>query len=342
VTYADRTGRRSIKTGIEFVRHHDRSAHVRRYIVRRLLLAIPTLWGAATLLFLLMRVLPYSPIDSRTAETSADEAVRARLEQAYGLDRPVHIQYLDYLHSVLRGDLGRSLVSERPVWDELRHRLPVTAELAVMGIIGSVLIAVPVGMLSAVKQDTWIDYLARGGAIAFIALPSYGLAIIVLAAGSRWFHWAPPTTYTSLTENPIENLRIIILPALLLSAGMSGALMRLTRTQMLDVLRQEYVRTARAKGLSERTVLVRHSLKNACIPIITVLGLDVPVVVGGAVIIESIWMLPGMGRYLVDSVNHLDYSVIQSVNLIAVAVVLLSSIVVDACYAAVDPRIRYR
>ncbi len=315
---------------------------MQRYLARRLLLAIPTLWGVATFLFILMRLLPYNVVDLQTAESTADEEVRAKLEAAYGLDDPIPIQYLSYLGQIVRGDLGRSLISDRTVWEELKNRIPVTAELAVIGLIGSFLIAVPIGMLSAVKQDTWIDYITRGGAIAFIALPGYGLAIIILVLGSRWFQWAPPTKYTPLTENPIANLSIMVLPAMLLSIGLSGGLMRLTRTQMLEVLRQDYIRTARAKGLHGRSVLTRHALKNALIPIITILGLELPIIVGGTVIIESIWLLPGMGRYLVDSVNHLDYTVVQSVNLIAATVVILSNILVDVAYSMVDPRIRYK
>jgi peptide/nickel transport system permease protein len=315
---------------------------VQRYIARRLLLAIPTLWGVATFLFILMRLLPYNVVDLQTAESTADAEVKAKLEEAYGLDDPIPVQYFSFLGQIVRGDLGRSLISDRTVWEELRNRIPVTAELAVIGIVGSFLIAVPIGTLSAVKQDTWIDYLTRGGAIAFIALPGYGLAIIILVLGSRWFQWAPPTKYTPLTEDPIANLSIMVLPAMLLSIGLSGGLMRLTRTQMLEVLRQDYIRTARAKGLRGRSVLTRHALKNALIPIITILGLELPILVGGTVIIESIWLLPGMGRYLVDSVNHLDYTVVQSVNLIAATVVILSNILVDVAYSMVDPRIRYR
>ncbi|MGH2586444.1 MAG: ABC transporter permease, partial [Dehalococcoidia bacterium] len=316
--------------------------YMQRYIARRLLLAIPTLWGVATFLFILMRVLPYSAIDIQTAESTADATVREKLEAEYGLDDPILVQYVRYLGQIVRGDFGRSLVSDRTVREELRHRLPVTAELAIIGIIASFFIAVPIGTLSAVKQDTWLDYVTRGSAIALIALPGYGLAIIILVLGSRWFQWAPPTTYTTFTEDPLNNLAIMILPALLLSVGLSGGLMRLTRTQMLEVLRQDYVRTARAKGLRERSVLSRHALKNALIPIITVLGLELPIIVGGTVIIETIWLLPGMGRYLVDSVNRLDYTVVQSVNLIAATVVIFSSILVDVMYAVVDPRIRYK
>jgi peptide/nickel transport system permease protein len=310
--------------------------------VRRLLLAIPTLWGIATFLFVLMRVLPYSAIDIHTAESSADAAVKEKLEAAYGLDDPIYVQYVRYLGQLARGDLGKSIVTERPVWQELKHRLPVTAELAVIGITFSFLIAVPIGTLSAVKQDTWIDYLTRGGAIALIALPGYGLAIIILVVGSRMFQWAPPTSYARLTEDPIGNLSIMLLPSILLSVALSGGLMRLTRTQMLEVLRQDYIRTARAKGLRERNVLLHHALKNALIPIITIIGLELPIIVGGSVIIESIWLLPGMGRYLVDSVNGLDYTVVQSVNLIAAAVVVFSNLAVDLAYGFVDPRIRYR
>ncbi len=315
---------------------------MQRYILQRLLLAIPTLLGVATFLFVLMRVLPYSAIDISTAESSATPEVKAKLNKEYGLSDPIPIQFVHYMGGVVRGDLGKSIVSDRPVWTELRNRLPVTAELSFIAIFFSILIGVPLGVLSAVKQDSWVDYVTRGGAIAFIALPGYGLAIIILVLGSRWFHWAPPITYKSLFTSPIANLSIICLPAILLGLGLAGGLLRLMRTQMLEVLRQDYVRTARAKGLHEYSVLLRHALRNTLIPLITVLGLQLPIVVGGTVIIESIWLLPGMGRYLVDSVNHLDYPVVQSVNLIAATVVILSNLLVDISYGLVDPRIRYR
>jgi peptide/nickel transport system permease protein len=315
---------------------------MQRYIVQRLLLAIPTLLGVATFLFVLMRVLPYSAIDISTAESSATPDVKAKLKQEYGLSDPMAVQFAHYMGQVVRGDLGKSIVSDRPVWSELRNRLPVTAELALIGIFFSILVGVPLGALSAIKQDTWVDYVTRGGAIAFIALPGYGLAIIILVLGSRWFHWAPPITYKPFSSDPVANLSIICLPAILLSLSLAGGLLRLTRTQMLEVLRQDYVRTARAKGLREHSVLLRHALRNTLIPIITVLGLQLPIIVGGTVIIESIWLLPGMGRYLVDSVNHLDYPVVQSVNLIAATVVVFSNLLVDLSYGIVDPRIRYR
>jgi peptide/nickel transport system permease protein len=315
---------------------------MQRYIVQRLLLAIPTLLGVATFLFVLMRVLPYSAIDISTAESSATPDVKAKLKQEYGLSDPMAVQFAHYMGQVVRGDLGKSIVSDRPVWSELRNRLPVTAELALIGIFFSILVGVPLGALSAIKQDTWVDYVTRGGAIAFIALPGYGLAIIILVLGSRWFHWAPPITYKPFSSDPVANLSIICLPAILLSLSLAGGLLRLMRTQMLEVLRQDYVRTARAKGLREHSVLLRHALRNTLIPIITVLGLQLPIIVGGTVIIESIWLLPGMGRYLVDSVNHLDYPVVQSVNLIAATVVVFSNLLVDLSYGIVDPRIRYR
>jgi len=315
---------------------------LQRYIAQRLILAIPTLLGVAIFLFVLMRLLPYSAIDISTAESSATPEVKAKLNKEYGLSDPMPVQFLRYMGQVLHGDLGKSIVSDRPVWSELKSRIPVTAELSFIGIFFSILIGVPLGALSAIKQDTWIDYITRGGAIAFVALPGYGLAIIILVLGSRWFHWAPPISYKSFLGDPVANLSIICLPSILLSLGLSGGLLRLMRTQMLEVLRQDYVRTARAKGLREYHVMLRHALRNTLIPLITVLGLQLPIVVGGTVIIESIWLLPGMGRYLVDSVNHLDYPVVQSVNLIAATVVVLSNLLVDVSYGIVDPRIRYR
>ena len=234
---------------------------------------------------------------------------------------------------------------------ELKERLPATIELGVLALSVSLIIAVPVGVLAALRQDSWLDYVTRSSAIGFLAIPSFWLATLVIVLPSKWWGVAPPIQYVDLWVDPWENLKIMLFPfgkfvpvgpAIILGVGISGAVLRLTRTQMLEVLRQDYIRTARSKGLRERTVLVRHALRNALIPVITVIGLQLPIIIGGTVLLESIFNVPGLGRYLVRSLGSLDYPVVQGINLLVAAAVVSSNLVVDVTYAYLDPRIRYR
>jgi len=219
--------------------------------------------------------------------------------------------------------------------------LPVTFELGILGMIVGLLIAIPLGVYSAVRQDTLSDYLARSGAIAMLAIPGFWLGTLAITLPSLWFRWSPPLRYTRLLDDPGKNLNQMILPAIILGIGLSGSLMRLTRAQMLEVLRQDYIRTARAKGLNERMTVFRHALQNAIIPVITLLGLQTTVLIGGAVVLESIFVLPGMGRYLLESLNNRDYPVVQAIVLIFAAVIIGVNLVIDLMYAWLDPRIRY-
>jgi peptide/nickel transport system permease protein len=292
--------------------------------------------------FGLVRLIPGDTVDQVAGEfASFDPELGARLREEYGLNASIPQQYGEWLAGVFRGDLGTSLLSRRSVVGELQHRLPVTFELGAIGLFTSLVIAVPVGILSAIRQDTPLDYLFRGGAIALLAIPGFWIAVIIITLGARWFAWAPPLYYTGFFTDPLTNLRIMWLPGVLLGLGLSGAVMRLTRTQMLEVLRQDYIRTAWAKGLTERTVIARHALKNAMIPIVTIVGLQIPVLVGGTVILEQVFSLPGVGRYLVSSTAARDYPVIQGVNLLIAVVVIASNLVVDLSYAYLDPRVRY-
>jgi peptide/nickel transport system permease protein len=310
------------------------------YLARRLLLIIPTLFGVSVIVFMLVRLLPGDAVTMLLQDyayaANADE-MRARL----GLDRPVYVQYAEWLGGVLHGDLGTSLRSKTPVADEIANRLPVTAELGLMAMFFGLLVAIPVGVISAVRQDSWSDYVGRSTAIGFLAIPSFWLGTLVVTLPSVWWGWTPPLRYTRLTDDPVKNLSMVVIPAILLGLALSGALMRLTRAQMLEVLRQDFVRTATAKGLSERAVVIRHTLKNAFIPILTLLGLQVSILVGGTVVLESLFVLPGMGRYLLEAVQYRDYPVIQALNLIFAVAIVLANLLVDLLYGWLDPRVRY-
>jgi peptide/nickel transport system permease protein len=310
------------------------------YLARRLLLLVPTLLGVTMVVFSLVRLLPGDAVSMLLQDYAyakdADE-LRARL----GLDRPVHVQYVEWLGGVLRGNLGTSLRSNQPVATEIANRLPVTAELGLMAMAIGLLIAVPVGVLSAIRQDTRTDYVARGLAIAMLAIPGFWLGTLVITLPSIWWHWTPPLRYTRLWDDPGKNLGQMLVPAIILGIALSGSLMRLTRAQMLEVLRQDYVRTAAAKGLDESAVVFRHALRNAFIPVLTLLGLEVAIVVGGAVVIENVFALPGMGRYLLEGIQYRDYPVIQALNLIFATVIVLANLLVDLLYSWLDPRVRY-
>ncbi|HXG42383.1 MAG TPA: ABC transporter permease [Dehalococcoidia bacterium] len=312
------------------------------YIVRRLLLMVPTLLGVTLFVFLLTRFTPADVVDRLTGEVGyQDEALKAQIREELGLNQGVLTQYFKWLGGVLHLDLGESFISGRDIWDELKNRVPVSVELGALAMLFSILFGIPIGVISAIRQDTWLDYLLRGGSILLLAVPVFFLAISVLAVGAWWFDWAPPSRYTAPWEDLQNNLAIMATPAIILGLALSGAKIRLTRTQMLEVLRQDYIRTAWAKGLSERVVILRHALRNALIPVVTVIGLQIPVLVAGAVILENIFLLPGVGRYLVQSAASFDYPVVQGITLLIATVVVLSNLVVDLSYAALDPRVRY-
>jgi peptide/nickel transport system permease protein len=220
--------------------------------------------------------------------------------------------------------------------------MPVTAELGLLAMLIGLAIAIPIGVISAVRQDTWSDYVGRSVAIGLLAIPAFWLGTLVITLPSVWWGWTPPLRYTRLLDDPLKNLGHVMIPAFILGLGLSGTLMRLTRAQMLEVLRQDFVRTAAAKGLAERAVVMRHALKNAFIPVLTLLGLQVSILVGGTVVLESVFVLPGMGRYLLEAVQYRDYPVIQGLNLIFATVIILANLIVDLLYGWLDPRVRYQ
>lgn len=310
------------------------------YLTQRLCLMLITLLGITLLVFAILRFIPGGVENAILGDQPSPEQFAAVRHQL-GLDRPVLVQYGSWLGGVLHGDLGTSIVSKRAIGPDLGARLPVTLELGALAMIFGLTIAVPVGILAAVRQDSLGDYAARSLAIAVLSIPGFWLGTLVLTYGARWFGYAPPLTYVRLWENPLRNLQILVPPALILGAALSGTIMRLTRAQMLEVLRQDFIRTAWAKGLQERAVVRRHGLRNAAIPVVTLIGLQVPFLFGGTVVLEQIFSVPGTGRYLITAVNGRDFPVIQAVVLLIAAVVVTSNLLVDLTYSVLDPRIRF-
>ena len=316
---------------------------MQRYILRRLLLMIPTLIGVSFVVFLIVRAVPGDVVDLNAGDFgAADPATKEALRKEFGLEGNIVAQYVRWLGDIVQFDLGKSLISGRTVTSELQSRLPVTFQLGLMAIFFSLLIAVPIGIISAVRQDTWADYLGRSFAIGLLAAPGFWLAILLISMAGRYFTWGvPPATYVEFTDDPIANLKLMFMPALILGGGLSGSVMRFTRSTMLETLRQDYIRTAWSKGLQERVIIVRHAMRNALIPVVTVVGLQLPILVGGTVIIESVYAIPGMGRYYIAAIDSKDYPVIQGINIIVAIVVVFSNLGVDLLYSVIDPRIRY-
>ncbi len=319
---------------------------MRTYIIRRLLLMIPSIFIITVIVFGLVRMIPGNAVDQLFAEmasTGKSGLNREDIERMLGLDVPVHVQYGRWITGVLQGDLGTTIRGgSTPITEKIVARLPVTFELGLIAILVGLLISLPIGILSAIRQDSFGDYVARGLAILFISIPSFWMATVVMVYPALWWGWSPPVDYISFTEDPLGNLGLLIIPATILGFVLSGTTMRMMRAMMLEVLRQDYIRTAWSKGFTEKMVVIRHALKNALIPVVTLVGYQVPILVGGAVIIEQIFTLPGIGRLLVDALNQRDYPVVSGVNLVIGTTVLLVNLLVDLTYAYLDPRIRYR
>ena len=376
-----------------------------QYIVRRILLMIPTLVGVSLLVTGLLRLLPADAVDVlvsggevqgggeafkelvekkliedgknpatatitdkaraenaliaaqlkkdgqdpettdqslRTAakSTLALNAYKDNIRNRLGLNKNYIEQWSSWAWNALQGDLGTSIIGSRPVSDELKRRIPVSIELGVLGMIVSLLIALPLGVASAVKQDGPVDYGMRSMAIAALAIPSFFLATIVIALASRFWNYSFPVKYRELWDDPKTNLELVIVPGVILGIGLSGTLLRLTRAQMLEVLRQDYIRTARAKGLASRSVIIRHAVKNAFVPIVTIIGLQVPVLVGGSLVLETIFGIPGVARYLFESISNRDFPAVIGVNMLVAFVIVFTNLVVDVLYAVLDPRVR--
>jgi peptide/nickel transport system permease protein len=315
---------------------------MKRYVFRRLALAVPTLVLVSLIVFTIMRCMP-GDVVIRMVEGHAYAPTIAALRAELGLDRPAYLQYFEWIGGiVLRGDFGSSYWTRQPIWEEFIHRLPVTLELAVLTILASVVIGTLVGIVSAVRQDSVADYIGRVLAILALSVPYFGLAVLVVVLPSIYFKWTPVWTYVPFTTDPVQNLKILIVPALVFGVTRAGPIMRITRSALLDVLRQDYIRTAWSKGLPERAIVLRHALKNALIPVVSLIGLQMPLYIGGSVIIEAIFRLPGVGLFFFEALTRLDYPVVQSVNLIIATMVVGLNLVIDLSYAFLDPRIRYR
>jgi peptide/nickel transport system permease protein len=315
---------------------------MRQYVLRRLFLAVPTLVLVSVIVFSMMRLMP-GDVVLRMVEGHAYAPTVEALRKEVGLDRPAHVQYLDWVGGiVMRGDFGTSYWTKQPILDEFIARFPVTVELAVLTILVSVVLGILVGIVSAVRQDTASDYIGRILAILALSVPYFGLAVLVVVLPAIYFKWTPVYTYVALTVDPLQNLKIMLVPALVFGVTRAGPIMRIMRSALLEVLRQDYIRTAWSKGLPERAVVLRHALKNAMIPVITLVGLQTPLYIGGSVIMESIFRLPGVGLFFFEALTRLDYPVVQSVNLIVATLVVGLNLVIDLTYAFLDPRIRYR
>jgi len=315
---------------------------VKRYILRRLGLAIPTLVLVSVIVFGMMRLMP-GDVVTRMVEGQAYAPTIEALRKELRLDRPAYQQYLEWITGiVLRGDFGNSYWTRQPIRDEFVARFPVTLELAALTILVSVVLGILVGVVSAVRQDSVSDYVGRVLAILALSVPYFGLAVLVVVLPSIYFKWTPVWTYVPFSVDPLENLKILLVPATVFGVTRAGPIMRITRSALLDVLRQDYIRTAWSKGMREPRVVVKHALKNAIIPVVTIVGIQIAEIAGGTVIMETIFGLPGMGRFLVDAAFQRDYPVVQGVNLLVASTIVFVNLFVDMTYAYLDPRIRYQ
>ena len=317
------------------------------YIVRRLLFMIPTLFLVTVIVFGTIRFIPGSAIELMVAEYAQESGEGADytaedLRKALGLDTPIYIQYAQWIGQIVRLDLGESLWTGRNVIEDLGKRLPVTFELGIFALITALTMALPIGVYTAIRQDTAGDYIGRSIAILAICLPSFWLATLIIVFPSIWWGWSPPIDLPSLREDPMGNLKSFIIPGAVLGFALSGVTMRMTRAMMLEVLRQDYIRTAWAKGLKEKIVIIRHALKNALIPVITLIGLQVPILIGGTVVLEQIFVLPGMGLLMFEAVNQRDYPIITGLMLFMGMFILVINLVVDMSYGYLDPKVRYQ
>jgi peptide/nickel transport system permease protein len=319
----------------------EAGAAMGRYVARRLLQFVPTLLGASIFLFVMLRLLPADFIDAYFLDTPRTPESVARLEQEHGLNKPPYEQYLIWLGRVLRGDLGTSFRFGKPISDMVIERLSLSLEITIIAILLTLLIGLAGGIVSAVWQNSIIDNLVRLLTLLFISAPVFWVGTMVILVLSRSFGWIPPLLYVSFREDPLTNLQIIIIPAAILGIVGSANIVRLSRGALLEVLRNDYVRTARAKGLSERAVLGRHALKNALIPITTIIGLNVAFTLAGSVVLEIVFNLPGLGRLWVDAIYARDYPVVQSVSFVIVVIFMVANLITDLTYGYLDPRIRF-
>jgi len=317
---------------------------VRAYIIRRLLLIIPTLFLASLIVFFMIRLIPGNVIDMMVSEQQSVTGMnRQAIEHELGLDVPIYTQYGRWVGNIFtHGSLGLSLWKKIPVTGLILERLPVTVELGLMALIVAVLVALPIGVYSAIRQDTAGDYLGRTVSILAMSVPGFWIGTMIMVFPALWWDWSPQVQLIRFVDDPLSNLGQFIIPATVMGLAMSGITMRMTRTMMLEVLRQDYIRTAWSKGLRERVVVLRHALKNALIPVVTIIGLQMPVLIGGAVVMEQIFALPGIGLLMLNAIFNRDYPIISGVMLFMALFVLVMNLIVDLTYSFLDPRVQYR
>ncbi len=320
-----------------------------KYIIKRTLLMIPTLIGAALLVFLLLRAIPGDVCEIRLAGTGlyADEEQVQLCRDKLGLNKPMYMQFFDFVGGYLTGDLGESMWTGKPITHELGLRFKLSLQLAIMATVVAIVIAIPLGVISAVKQNTWLDYGVRAFSIAGIAIPSFWLGIMIILGllifTQQWFGepWMPPINYVSPFEDPIGNLSQLIWPAMATGYRYSAVATRMTRSALLEVLREDYVRTARAKGLFEKMIISRHALKNALLPVVTIIAIEFAFLIGGLVVTEQVFNLNGLGKLFVESVGNQDFALTQQLVMLVVLIFVVTNLMVDIIYAWLDPRIRY-
>jgi peptide/nickel transport system permease protein len=317
---------------------------MRTYVLKRLLLMVPTLLGVATLVFLLLRVLPGDVVLLRLAGEGgkvADEVLRAERARL-GLDHALWRQYVDWIWGLVQGDLGLSMWTGRPVAQEIRIRMTLSVELTILATLLAVAVSIPLGTLAALRRATWVDYLLRVFSISGLSLPSFWLAVLIVLMLLRLFAWSPPLTFTAFWQDPVANLSQLIWPALVVGFRSAALSARMMRSALLEVLGDDYIRTARAKGLSERAVVRRHAVRNALLPVVTVVGLESAVILGGLVVTEQVFNLNGLGKLLLEAVTRRDYTLTQALVMLSASTFVVMNLLVDLCYAWLDPRIRYR
>ena len=327
---------------------------MRQYIIRRLLLFIPVLIGVSVIIFTLMRIVPGDVALTILAGPDGSDAVNQQqynaLRDELGLNKPLFVdirspgsgsQYGEWMWGMVRGDWGQSLRHHTPVFQDIKRRFPLTFELATITVVISVAVALPLGILMAMRQDTVLDYVLRIPSIGGLAMPTFWVGTLMLLVMSVWLSWTPPLGYTHFWDDPWENIQQIIWAGLALGYAQAAIVSRMTRSTLLEVLRQDYIRTAWSKGVSERVVIVRHALKNAILPVVTIVGISYANLIGGTVIMENLWNLPGLGRSLIEAINFRDYPVVQALVMVFAVVILAANLLVDLLYAWLDPRVRY-
>jgi peptide/nickel transport system permease protein len=312
------------------------------YLAQRLAVALLTLFGMSVVIFVLLRLAPGDIVDILFSTAGyVDPAARRTIMRELGIDRPLVIQYLDWIWQILHGDLGKSYRYDLPTWEIIRPLLPVTLELALLSIIVAVCLGVPTGVVSAVRQDSGLDYVLRIVSLAGLSMPSFWLGMVIILGLVAWLRWIPPMTYVSPTEDLRLNAVQFLLPALAVGYRSSALIMRITRSSVLEVLREDYIRTARAKGQRPRAVVWRHAFSNAMLPVVTVIGIEFAFLIGGLIVTESVFNLPGVARFLVEAILWRDYPMVQNLVMFIAIVVILSNLAVDMLYGLLDPRVRY-